>query len=221
VDPTLRRIIDRACALKPEDRYHHASDFADDLNRWLNDEPILWQYPPKLRLLAHWVRTHQATALATAAAMVLLVSTAAFGSWGFATSQYADEQAILATKNAALADEQTALAMENAALAVERDAIQQALLQAMDTAVLMVEEDLDDAGFNADAMNTFYGLERIIQSAAEVVPESNFDEDFRALRTREIIEALWLIYNVNELGGTEALKEIHSILLNLDAERSP
>ncbi len=69
----LSAICSRAMAALPEDRYQSAQDLADDVSRFLADEPVLaYPDPPAVRL-KRWVRRHQAIASTTAA--LVLAST--------------------------------------------------------------------------------------------------------------------------------------------------
>ena len=74
VEPTVAKALDAICAkalaLKPEDRYQKAEDLAEDVRRWLLDEPVsVFRDPPLVRA-ARWARRHRTT-VATAAALLL------------------------------------------------------------------------------------------------------------------------------------------------------
>lgn len=75
--PALEAICLKALAKVPEDRYASASDLADDVRRWLADEPVSAYPDPWTKRLARWGRRHR-TAAATAA-VLLLSLTAALG----------------------------------------------------------------------------------------------------------------------------------------------
>ena len=75
----LETIILKAVAKNPADRYSTAQEFADDLERYLEDEPILAKRPSLVERTRKWGRRHPSF---VAAAMILLV----FGVVGFATS---------------------------------------------------------------------------------------------------------------------------------------
>ena len=60
----------KALALRPEDRYPTAQSLADDVERWLADEPVsAWREPASTRL-RRWARRHET--LATAAGVAAL-----------------------------------------------------------------------------------------------------------------------------------------------------
>jgi eukaryotic-like serine/threonine-protein kinase len=73
----LAAICAKAMALKPSDRYPSGEAFADDVERFLADEPVTAHRDPLLVRAGRWARKHR-TAVTTAAA-TLLVGTAAMG----------------------------------------------------------------------------------------------------------------------------------------------
>ena len=72
VPPALEAICLRAMALEPENRYASPRDMADDLEKWLADEPVLAFQEPIGARVRRMMRKHQT--LATTTAAVLLVS---------------------------------------------------------------------------------------------------------------------------------------------------
>ena len=64
-------------ARAPEDRYPSALALAEDVERWLGDEPVLALREPPAARLARWGRRHQSRAFAAAAGLLLLASTVA------------------------------------------------------------------------------------------------------------------------------------------------
>jgi eukaryotic-like serine/threonine-protein kinase len=76
----LETIVLKSIAKLPGERYGTAQQLADDLDRWLKDEPILAR-PPSIRdRIAKWARRHRtlvrsAAAFGALALVVLLVST--------------------------------------------------------------------------------------------------------------------------------------------------
>ncbi len=74
VEPTVAKALDAICAkalaLRPEDRYRSAEELAEDVRRWLLDEPVsVFRDPPLVRA-ARWARRHR-TPVAAAAALLL------------------------------------------------------------------------------------------------------------------------------------------------------
>jgi serine/threonine-protein kinase len=77
VRPGIPRALEAIClkamALRPEDRYASARELAEDLERWLADEPVLaYREPPSTRLV-RWSRRHRSMMIgAVMATMVTL-----------------------------------------------------------------------------------------------------------------------------------------------------
>ncbi len=83
VDPSIDRALEAICrkamALRPGDRFESARALADDLERWMADEPVMaWREPVTARA-RRWMRRHRGATQATVAALVAvaIVSTAA------------------------------------------------------------------------------------------------------------------------------------------------
>jgi WD40 repeat protein len=73
VPPALEAICLKAMARRPDDRYTSARVLADDLDRWLADQPVsAWKEPWTVRL-RRWVARHRTLVTATAAALVVAV----------------------------------------------------------------------------------------------------------------------------------------------------
>jgi serine/threonine protein kinase len=67
----LEAVCLKAMALAPEDRYLSASDLANDLERWLADEPVsAWREPLHVRAL-RWMKQHRAAVIAVSSAVLL------------------------------------------------------------------------------------------------------------------------------------------------------
>ncbi len=68
---SLEAVCLKAMALLPEDRYSSAGALADDLERWLADEPVLaWREPLWVRAW-RWVKRHRTPVIAASSAVVL------------------------------------------------------------------------------------------------------------------------------------------------------
>jgi serine/threonine-protein kinase len=71
VPAALEAVCLKAMALRPEDRYASAQALAQDVERWLADEPVsAWREPLRVRA-GRWVRRHQMAVTATAAAAIV------------------------------------------------------------------------------------------------------------------------------------------------------
>lgn len=124
IDRTIPReieiILGKAMAKAPDERYESAREFADDLRRFLHDEPIKARAPTARDKALKWIRRHKALtasamAFATLAALGFSVSTVVVGRAQAKTAEaYRSE-----TRKSAEASRQRARAERNAADARE------------------------------------------------------------------------------------------------------
>ena len=70
IPPPLQAICLKAMARRPEDRYASPNDLADDLERWLADEPVTAARDTIVAKLARWGRRHRTRVVAAALALV-------------------------------------------------------------------------------------------------------------------------------------------------------
>lgn len=70
----LETIILKAVAKEPTERYASAREFADDLQRYLDDQPIKARPPSLFERVMKWARRHRAIVLTAAAATVFLLA---------------------------------------------------------------------------------------------------------------------------------------------------
>jgi serine/threonine-protein kinase len=81
VDPTMDRALEAVCLkameTRPEDRYPTAKSLAEDLERWMADEPVSAWREPVSRRVRRWARRNRTLVTAAAAAvLVALLGTA-------------------------------------------------------------------------------------------------------------------------------------------------
>jgi serine/threonine-protein kinase len=78
IDKALEAVCLRAMALQPEDRYASCRALAEDVERWMADEPVTaWKEPVSRRLLRSLTRHRVGVTAAGAALVVALAGTAA------------------------------------------------------------------------------------------------------------------------------------------------
>ena len=78
IDPALEAVCLKAMALKPEDRYATCRALADDVERWMADEPVTAWREPLSRRARRWARRNRTAVTSLAAAvLVALAGTAA------------------------------------------------------------------------------------------------------------------------------------------------
>lgn len=85
----LDAICRRAMAQRPDARYASAKELADDLERWLADEPVrAWREPWSARL-ERWSRRHRQLVQATAAAVLVVSVVGSLAAWQVARARRA------------------------------------------------------------------------------------------------------------------------------------
>jgi eukaryotic-like serine/threonine-protein kinase len=123
LDPALEAVCLKAIALRSEDRYPTPRALADDVERWLADEPVTAMCEPFLERARRWARRRRTLVTAAAATLVM----AAVGLGGVSVVQ-TKARHDLAAKNIAL-DQQRRRAEAREQLAIDavkkfRDAVQ-------------------------------------------------------------------------------------------------
>jgi tRNA A-37 threonylcarbamoyl transferase component Bud32 len=105
IDPALEAICLKAMALRPDDRYPSPRALADDVERWLADEPVTALREPFTRRARRWARRHR-TAVTTTAVGVLVAAVLLGGTWAMlrAQRQRTDAAALAALANAERAE---------------------------------------------------------------------------------------------------------------------
>jgi serine/threonine-protein kinase len=85
VNPRVPAALDAMCrkamALEPERRYTTALELAQEVERWLADEPVRTYREPRLARLARWGRRHPAITAGAAALLVTAVAALGLGLW--------------------------------------------------------------------------------------------------------------------------------------------
>jgi eukaryotic-like serine/threonine-protein kinase len=143
IDPAIDRALEAVClkamALKPEDRYGSCRALAEDIERWMADEPVsAWREPLSARA-RRWARHHRTGVTSAAAALLAgligLTAVAAVQSRANAALEVKNRQLIEANHEAETALAETtkakratedALAQKGAALAQSEESRQQA-----------------------------------------------------------------------------------------------
>jgi WD40 repeat protein/serine/threonine protein kinase len=114
IDPTIPRPLEAICqkamALKPEDRYPSARALAEDVMRWLDDEPVSAWREPLWERSRRWARRHRPAVASAAVAMVAVA---------LLSLLYADRQTRLADVERSRADEQLRHASEQTRAAAD------------------------------------------------------------------------------------------------------
>jgi serine/threonine protein kinase len=77
----LEAICLKAMEKLPENRYQGASEFADDLCRWLDDEPIAAEKPSFWTKIRWWMTHHRALAISIPSVVILSLMFSGAGVW--------------------------------------------------------------------------------------------------------------------------------------------
>jgi serine/threonine protein kinase/Flp pilus assembly protein TadD len=92
VPSELETVVLKAMAKEPAERYATAQELADDLERFLKDEPIRARRPTVLQRLRKWARRHRPV-VGSAAVMLLIVLTVVAASVGWTAHDVAERRA--------------------------------------------------------------------------------------------------------------------------------
>jgi len=141
VNPHVPRALEAIClkamAFQPARRYATARDLADDLEKWLADEPVAAHAEPLFARLGRWMRRHRITVAVTAALLAtavvaLSVSTVLIGREQAQTQRALDDVEQERQRNAALAEESrrrlVRLLVQNGTRQLEENRPQRALV---------------------------------------------------------------------------------------------
>ncbi len=119
VDPSIDRALEAVClkamALEPDDRYSSPKALAEDIERWMADEPVTAWREPWSRRARRWARRNRtAVTAASAAVLVALIGTAAvLAVQTRANASLKEANADLAVANAKVTRANTELAASN------------------------------------------------------------------------------------------------------------
>jgi tetratricopeptide (TPR) repeat protein len=179
-DPSLDMALEAVClkamATRPEDRYSSCRALAEDLERWMADEPVSAWREPWTRTLVRWLTRHRVSVTAAGAAvLVALVGTAAV----LAVQTRANTELQAANYEMAVANMKVSRANVDLAAANERERARFALAQeAIRTFHSGVSEDVLLKQNEFDALRTkllrgardFYRkLENLLEGQADRV----------------------------------------------------
>jgi serine/threonine-protein kinase len=135
IEKALESICLKAMALRPEDRYESPRELADDVERWMADEPVSVYLEPLVVRLGRWARRHKTPVAAVAAILGATLVALAIGNLLLGeANRRTEQQRVLAVANAGEARQQRKAAEENLKTAEEnyglaREAVNRFLTQ--------------------------------------------------------------------------------------------
>ncbi|HZT78738.1 MAG TPA: serine/threonine-protein kinase [Gemmataceae bacterium] len=133
IPPELETIVLKAIAKAPEERYATAREFADDLQRFLRDEPVLARRPTLAQRARKWARRHPSV-IAAGVVLLVLVTVGSLISAGLVSAEQ---------RNTRLEQQKTKQALEDAERrAREAEERYQLALRSVDEMVQVSEEEL-------------------------------------------------------------------------------
>jgi WD40 repeat protein/serine/threonine protein kinase len=125
VPPALEAVCLKAMALRPEDRYVTARALAEEVERWLADEPVLAYTEPWTARLSRWVRRNRIALSLVALGLMAALAASALFLWVVARRDNQDlivEKKQLDQEIATAQQEMARLGREKASLANDIDA---------------------------------------------------------------------------------------------------
>jgi eukaryotic-like serine/threonine-protein kinase len=133
--PVLEAICLKAMAREPGDRYATPRELADDVERWMADEPVSARPDRPIQSLARWSRRHRPLTWAAAASLVVL-SVSSTAAAIFVNGARARERA-------ALAQSEINLERANANFRLARQAVDDYLTRVSENTLLKVQPSRD------------------------------------------------------------------------------
>jgi eukaryotic-like serine/threonine-protein kinase len=120
IDRTLEAVCLKAMALEPGDRYASPRALADDIERWMADDPVSAVADHWARRVARWSRRHRSATRAAAASLVAIATVATVAALAIGREQSQTRDALRAERKARqseskareLAQEQSQLALD-------------------------------------------------------------------------------------------------------------
>jgi serine/threonine protein kinase len=178
IDPAipleLETIIQKAMAKAPAERYGTSQEFADDLRRFLDDQPILARRPTLPQRLRKWTRRHRAWVTAAALAMLLAML-------GLAVSTgliWIAHQDALTERDKARANEQKARAEKERA-EQNLDLAVRSLLELLSMAETFAEQSALDAASQKEVQKL---LQKVVASYDQFAQENHMTPHARSLK---------------------------------------
>jgi serine/threonine protein kinase/tetratricopeptide (TPR) repeat protein len=121
IDEALEAVCKKAMSLEPENRYRSCKALADDIERWMADEPVAAWSEPWTRSLVRWLTRHRTSVTAAGAAVLV-----ALIGLGAVSGVQARANGALTTANNALSAANTRVLQTNTELKEANENVTQA-----------------------------------------------------------------------------------------------
>jgi len=185
----LQAICLKAMALQPADRYATPRALADDVERWLADEPVeAWREPFSIRA-GRWMRRHRTLIAATAASAPLLVAGVVLSGVLVVRAILAEGRARLERDRALAAEVRTALERDHALAAEAKAKVEADKATAINA--FMTEDLLTQAEPASNAVEDHVTLLEVLDRAANKVGQRFADEPELEAALRETIASTY------------------------------
>ncbi|QDV55680.1 serine/threonine-protein kinase [Rosistilla oblonga] len=226
IDPAIPKplaaICVRAMAKDPENRYANPLELADELERWMADEPVTAYRESGLQRLRRWVKRHQT--LAAASAAIVLVSVLGLSSFsvvlGKKNIQLAELADSLSTKNQQLDQRGQELQKSNEELRIaEAEATEKAAIATAVTEFL--NDDLLSQASPAKNPDPQLQVRTLFEQALESMQDRFSDQPLvkaKLLHTIGVASGYLSQWGESEAALTEALRLRTELLGKNDAE---
>jgi serine/threonine-protein kinase len=234
VDPSIDRALEAVCvkamAPKPEERYATSKALAEDVERWLADQPVL-AYPEPLRTRAiRWVRRHKPWVAAAAALLILTLLGLAIHDWQITREERRTTDQLGMTRN--VLRELLKVSGENLALVPNAEKLREYLAQlVLDRYQRLGEKFPTDPGVRLETAQVFRvigGIGRITgqfaksqasyEKAIEVLAGLCEDDPDQADYRRWLVEAFIDRGELNHMNGrtVDAEKDFRTAIGHAD-----
>ncbi len=98
IPPELETILLKLLGKRPEERYDSAQELANDLHRFLHDEPILAHPPSSMERLRKWGRRHPSYVVALVIVMFAIIVTSGVSNYLIAQANHRTKEALNAER---------------------------------------------------------------------------------------------------------------------------